>query len=238
MKINISNRRETPNFNNTLNSNMYYNDFNQSGKIMEKLIIINNENNIPKEQKIREFEIVIKNPNVNEINITRKKSNNMSRLNRIPNLKKPPNKEPYLKPKFQVKNKNSFSIKNKNNNINFNNNTINHDEIKNIYLNFFKVYYDENGKKVKIIKNKSNYKENKSKEIILTQKNNIYINNDCIIDRNSQLRKNNTKDIFDTKLSNNDNFVGIKYISPESPSQSTTIENKSNTKSGKNKKIG
>ena len=238
MKINISNRRETPNFNNTLNSNMYYNDFNQSGKIMEKLIIINNENNIPKEQKIREFEIVIKNPNVNEINITRKKSNNMSRLNRIPNLKKPPNKEPYLKPKFQVKNKNSFSIKNKNNNINFNNNTINHDEIKNIYLNFFKVYYDENGKKVKIIKNKSNYKENKSKEIILTQKNNIYINNDCIIDRNSQLRKNYTKDIFDTKLSNNDNFVGIKYISPESPSQSTTIENKSNTKSGKNKKIG
>ena len=227
MKIN--NRREKSDFNNTLNSNMY-NDFNQSGKIMEKLIIINNENTIPKDQKIREFEIVIKNMNVNETNITRKKSNNMSRLNRIPNLKKPPNKEPYLKPKFQVKNKNSFSIKNNN----YNNNTITHDEIKNIYLNFFKVYYDENGKKVKIIKNKSNYKENKSKEIILTQKNNININNDWIIDRNNQLRKNYTTEIFDTKLSNNDNYVGIKYISPESPSQSTTIENKSNTKSGKN----
>ena len=248
MNINICKRKQKHDFNNTLNNNIYYNNFNPSGKIMEKLIIMNNENTLKKEKKIKEFEISIKKTNLNGTYLRRQKSNNIFKLNLIPNLKKPPNNEPYLKPKFQIKNKNSFSIKNKNkntntNNININNNcnsnsnnntNINNDEIKNIYLNFFKVYYDENGKKVKIIKNKSNYKENKSKEIILTQKNNMDINNDWIRDRNNNLRKNYKTDTFDTKNNNDKNLVEMKCISPETPSQSTTTDNKSNAKSGKN----
>ena len=194
-----------------------------------------------KKKKIKEFEIVIKNKNSNKINLRRNNSN-ILRLNLIPNIKKPSNNEPYLKPKFLKKNKNSFSIKNKkknnNHNIINNINTINNDDVKNIYLNFFKVYYDENGKKVKIIKNKSNYKENKSKEIILTQKNKNIIRNKNINNvlhaRNNKLKIVCSTEIFEKKINNNNdnnnNTIKTKCLSPETPTQSTTIDNKSNEK--------
>ena len=221
---------------NTLSNNINLNNnLNQSGKIMEKLIIINNENTIPKDNKIKEFEIVIKNSKTNENYLRRQKSDNIFKIKNIPNLKKALFNEPYLKPTVQLKNKNYFSIKNsrtKNDNKYFN------DDKKNIYLNFFKVYYDENGKKVKIIKNKSNYKEIKSKELILTQ-NNKELNNEWINKRNNnKLKKNNNSDFYiitnNLQINNNkDNSNRIKYINLDTPSQSTTTENKSNDKSGK-----
>ena len=221
---------------NTLSNNINLNNnLNQSGKIMEKLIIINNENTIPKDNKIKEFEIVIKNSKTNENYLRRQKSDNIFKIKNIPNLKKALYNEPYLKPTVQLKNKNYFSIKNsrtKNDNKYFN------DDKKNIYLNFFKVYYDENGKKVKIIKNKSNYKEIKSKELILTQ-NNKELNNEWINKRNNnKLKKNNNSDFYiitnNLQINNNkDNSNRIKYINLDTPSQSTTTENKSNDKSGK-----
>ena len=223
MNINFNKRKDIPEYSNTINNRINYNNFNQSGKIIEKFIVINNENTIPKEIEKENY-------------IRRQKSNYFLKLNNIPYLKIPKRNEPYLKPKFERKNKNSFSIKNKNSNkTNSNNN--NNDEIKNIYLNFFKVYYDENGKKVKIIKNKSNYKENNSKELVLTQ-NNKDFDNDLVNERNNhKLKKNFTTEFFDTKRINcstyKDKIIGFKYFSPETPSQSTTTDNKSNAKSGK-----
>lgn len=223
---------------NTLSSNNNFNNnLNPSRKIMEKFIIINNDNTIPKENKIKEFEIVIKNTNkANENYLRRQKSDNIFKIKNIPNLKKTIFNEPYLKPTFQIKSKNYFSIKNnrRKNDINYFN-----DDKKNIYLNFFKIYYDENGKKVKIIKNKSNFKENKAKELVLTQ-NNKELNNEWINKRNNNKLKNNNTSDFDIiannlKISNNkDNKIGIKYFNLDTPSQSTTSENKSNDKSGKN----
>ena len=245
--MNYFDRSEKPEINISNNNNINYNEFIQSGKIMEKFIVMNNENTIPKQKKIKEFEIKIKNKNSHETNLRRNKSN-ILKIN-IPKIKKPPNNEPYLKPKFLKKNKNSFSIKNKNKNNNNNNtntntiNNINNEDVKNIYLNFFKVYYDENGKKVKIIKNKSNYKEDKSKEIILTQKNkNIIrnINTNLINDRNNKLRVNYRTEVFDKKNDNhNENYaIKTKLLSPETPTPSTTIDNKSNEKISKRHILG
>ena len=227
MNFNFTKRKDNPQYSNTINNKINYNNSNHSGKIIEKFIVINNGNTIPKQKKVKEIE--------NENYIRRQKSNIFFKLSNIPYLKIPKGNEPYLKPKFQRKNKNSFSIKNKKSNVNHNN--IN-EENKNIYLNFFKVYYDENGKKVKIIKNKSNYKENKSKELVLTQ-NNKDLNNDWVNERNNyKIKKNFTTEFFDKKIINDsiyrDNIIGFKYFSPETPSQSTTTENKSNAKSGKN----
>ena len=213
-----------------LNSKMNNNN-NQNGKIIEKFIIINNEL-IPKEKGIKELEIVLKKTKTNPNNTRRQKSNNIFKLKKINSLKETQNNEPYLKPKFQIKNKNCFSIKNNNIRNNTNNNNAN-DEIKNIYLNFFKVYYDENGKKIKIIKNKNNYKENNSKEIILTQNNKKY--HQKIIRRNNEhLKKNYTTEFLNTKnkyeYNNKDSAIKKKYMYPETPSQSTTTDNKSNAK--------
>ena len=223
--------------NNMLSNNINFNNnLNQSGKIMEKFIIIKNEHTIPKENKIKEFEIVIKNTKSNENYLRRQKSDNIFKIKNIPNLKKTIYNEPYLKPTFQIKNKNYFSIKKsrRKNDINYFN-----DDKKNIYLNFFKIYYDENGKKIKIIKNKCNYKENKSKELVLTQSNKE-LNNEWMNKRNyNKLKKNNTSDFYiitnNLKINNNkDNRIGIKYFNLDTPSQSTTTENKSNDKSVRN----
>jgi hypothetical protein len=212
-------------------SNNMNNNYISSGKIKEKLIVINKENILPEEKKIKEYEIVIKNNKVNECNLRRQKSDNLFKINKIRHIKTVTQNEPYLKPKIEIKNKNSFTKKY--NNIkkcdNFN------EEIKNIYLNFFKVYYDENGKKVKIIKNKTNYKESGLKEIVLTQNNNE-LKNELMNERNNNnLKKNFTTYFLDHTCNNSinkkeKNFPN-KYLGPETLSQSSASEIKSDIKS-------
>ena len=260
--MNINNNRKSQKSDHSLNDKITSKYYTSSGKIKEKFIMFNNEKSNTKENKIKELEIIIKNTKIENKIPKIPKSNGNSKLNSIQKSKKTPNKEPYLKPKFCVKNKNSFSIKHKNKNLNKNktNNNNTNDEINNIYLNFFKVYYDENGKKIKIIKNKSNYKKNKSKEIVLTQKsnnknirsntniinyninnynnnnsNNNYINKEN--NDNNKLKKNYNTDLSDSifskkKDNNKNNLMEIKYFYPDTPSQSTATDNKSIAKSG------
>ena len=260
--MNINNNRKSQKSDHSLNDKITSKYYSSSGKIKEKFIMFNNEKSNTKENKIKELEIIIKNTKIENKIPKIPKSNGNSKLNSIQKSKKTPNKEPYLKPKFCVKNKNSFSIKHKNKNLNKNktNNNNTNDEINNIYLNFFKVYYDENGKKIKIIKNKSNYKKNKSKEIVLTQKsnnknirsntniinyninnynnnnsNNNYINKEN--NDNIKLKKNYNTDLSDSifskkKDNNKNNLIEIKYFYPDTPSQSTATDNKSIAKSG------
>lgn len=260
MNININNNRKSQKSDQTLNDKIISNNFTDSGKIKEKFIMFNNEKSIQKENKIKEFEIIIKNTKIENKIPKIPKSNGNSKLNSIQKSKKTPSNEPYLKPKFCIKNKNSFSIKHKNKNSNKNKISNNaNDEINNIYLNFFKVYYDENGKKIKIIKNKSNYKKNKCKELVLTQKSNnknirsntnitnYNINNfnnnnsnNCIKKRmsdSSTIKKNYTTELSNSVLpkkkdSNKNNLIEIKYFYPDTPSQSTATDNKSIAKSG------
>ena len=231
MNTNTNIMREKIEYSNTLSNKIDFNNiYNSSNKIIKKLIIFNNENTIPKGKKIKEFEIKIKNKEINNSILKRQKSNNIFEINKIQNLKNTNHNEPYLKPKLERKNKNSFSLKNKKQN----NNDMN-DEIKNIYLNFFQVYYDENGKKIKIIKNKSNYKENKSKEIILTQ-NNKESNNEIKNKRkNNNLKKNYATEFLNFSKNNNikENRFETKFFRSETPSQSTTNENTSYAKSVK-----
>ena len=260
--MNINNNRKSQKSDHSLNDKITSKYYTSSGKIKEKFIMFNNEKSNTKENKIKELEIIIKNTKIENKIPKIPKSNGNSKLNSIQKSKKTPNKEPYLKPKFCVKNKNSFSIKHKNKNLNKNktNNNNTNDEINNIYLNFFKVYYDENGKKIKIIKNKSNYKKNKSKEIVLTQKsnnknirsntniinyninnynnnnsNNNYINKEN--NDNNKFKKNYNTDLSDSifskkKDNNKNNLIEIKYFYPDTPSQSTATDNKSIAKSG------
>ena len=204
--MNINNNRKSQKSDHSLNDKITSKYYSSSGKIKEKFIMFNNEKSNTKENKIKELEIIIKNTKIENKIPKIPKSNGNSKLNSIQKSKKTPNKEPYLKPKFCVKNKNSFSIKHKNKNLNKNktNNNNTNDEINNIYLNFFKVYYDENGKKIKIIKNKSNYKKNKSKEIVLTQKSN-----------NKNIRSNTN--IINYNINNyNNNNSNNNYINKES----------------------
>ena len=254
--MNINNIRKSQKSDFALNNKNISKNYPNSGKIKEKFIMFNNEKPMKKENKIKEFEIIIKNTKIENKIPKIPKSNYYSKLNSIQKSKKTPNKEPYLKPKFCVKDKNSFSIKHKNKN-KINNNNAN-DEINNIYLNFFKVYYDENGKKIKIIKNKSNYKKNKSKELVLTQKsnNNNIRSNTNIINYNinnfsnnsnnfinkrtsdsNKIKKNYTTELPDSiltkkKENNKNSMIEIKYFYPDTPSQSTATDNKSNAKCG------
>ena len=246
MNIKIKKRYQRNNNSNNLNNIALKNT--NSGKIKEKLIMLNNEKTNRKENKIKEFEIIIKNTKINTNDLISKKNNNYNNLKINNSIQKSKisinNVHPYLKPKFPLKDKNSFSIKNKKN-IKINNNINNNinDDINNIYLNFFKVYYDENGKKIKIIKNKNNYKKNKSKELVLTQ-NNLNLNKDRLNKKNennnnnNKLKKNFTTDLFDfssvkKKIDNNkNNIIEVKHFYPDTPSQSTTSDNKSLAKSG------
>ena len=213
----------------------YFNSFNKKklkkykGKITEKLINMNKDNYI---QKIQEFKITLKNIKIKENDL---KSPNYIKSKKSLNSNKVKYNEPYLKPKF--KNKNSLSIKKDIKKSNFNN-----DEMKNIYLDFFKIYYDENGKRVKIIKNKQNYKENKSKELVLTQ-NKKYLNNNNWTNINkNKLKKNIKTELFDIKNGNNnnddnkdnkDNNFQLKYVFPEIPPQNISNENEDKS-NGKN----
>ena len=163
MNININKENQNEEYSQILNDKKYAK--NKPGKIKEKFILLNEEKTVRKENKIKDLGISVKNSTTSQINMIVPKTSNNSK---VKSAKKTINNEPYLKPTFQMKNKNAISIKNKKKNKNSNN--LN-EEINNIYLNFFKIYYDENGKKIKIIKNKSNLKKNKSRELLLTQKN-------------------------------------------------------------------
>ena len=205
---------------------------NHPGKILEKLIMLNEEKTIRNEKKIKDSGIEVIHSTANKIKVP-KASNN----SKVHSAKKSINNEPYLKPKFQKNNKNAISIKiKKKNKINNNLN----EEINNIYLNFFKIYYDENGKKIKIIKNKSTLKKNKSKELLLTQKN--IASNKILANKDNKgnnfnekkLKKNCETEnlhINSTKKADDNNIIEIKYHYPDTPSQSTTTENKSLAKS-------
>ena len=201
----------------------------QPGKIMEKYIMLNEEKTVRNEKRIKDSGIEVMHSTLSQINMKVPKTSNNSKVN---SPKKSINNEPYLKPTFQKNNKNVISIKKKNkisNNLN--------EEINNIYLNFFKIYYDEKGKKIKIIKNKSTLKKNKSKELLLTQKN-ISSNKNLVNKGNDfnekKLKSNCETDILDInskKKIDDNNIIEIKYHYPDTPSQSTTTENKSLAKS-------
>ena len=211
MNVKLYKRRENtdsfkPN-NNSLNVNNL--EFNTQGKIKEKFITINtNSIPFPKENRIKELEISLK-PN----NIIRKIS--------------PRNDKPYLKPKFQLKNRNSFCIKNKATKNNDKTEFKTKDVLSDINLNLFKIYYDENIKKLKIIKDKNINKENEQKDNDKDNYSNYKTN--IKIDKNNY--KNDLSSSKNTKSKKGKNISDMKYLYPDTPTQSTTTENKSDTKS-------
>ena len=220
MNIKIYERNKNNEYSDSHNNT---NHKNNSRKIKEKYIMFNNEKTIRNENKIKELDIVIKNSKM-ENNISQKRDNNSKINNVLKSSLRASNNSPYLKPKFPTKDKNFLSIKNRIDN--------NNEEINNIYLNLFKVYYDENGKKIKIINSKSNYKKNNSKEIVLTQKNsNLKLN---LIDKKNN--KNNTNKIkknYSTKYFGInpakkaiENINEIMYFYQDTPSKSTKNINK------------
>ena len=92
MNIKLNKSIENSEFFNLLNKDLELIDFNTQGKIQEKLITINgNKFPFPKENKIKELEITLKPRKINRL-ILRKN-------------------DPYLNPKFELKDKNSFCKK-------------------------------------------------------------------------------------------------------------------------------
>ena len=174
------------------------------------MITINaNKIPFPKENRIKELEITLK----------------PRKINRIIS----PKNEPYLKPKCKLKNRNSFCIKNKNSKnkekIEFKTN----DTINDLNLNMLKLFNEENGK---IIQDKNNNKENNNCLNNININNNEYsntINNKT----NRKIKNNNINESSYTKNSKAKNTKKIKYLYTDTPSQSTTTENKSDTKSRK-----
>ena len=147
---------------NLINKDLGIINFNTEGKIQEKLITINgNKFPFPRENRIKELEITLK----------------PKKINRILS----PKNEPYLKPKFKLKARNSFCIKNKNNK---------NKEASNIQTN----------KKIK----GSNY------------------NNEFSNLKNSKMKKNKKS------------IIEVKYLYPDTPSQSTTTDTKSKKTQTKN----
>ena len=150
MNINICKENQNEENSQILNDKKF-GRINRPGKIMEKLIMLNEEKTVRNENKIKDSEIAVKLSETSRISMKVPKTNNNSKVN---SEKKSINNEPYLKPTFQKRNKNVISIKNIKKNI-INNNF--NEDINNIYLNFFKIYYDENGKKIKIWKKNKNH---------------------------------------------------------------------------------
>ena len=156
--------------------------------------------------------------------------------NKMMHVKKRKKNGPYLKPKFSINNKSSFSLKTYDNTENKENKD-NNESLQNIYLNFYKVYYDENGKKVKIIKNKNSFQKKKTKELILSQ--NSYTNFDSTLMKKRNIDRINQKfstEFLDIKTYNsrltgtkkNNKECKCKHLYIDTPSQITTTENKSN----------
>ena len=212
MNVKPYKKRENSDFFQPINSNILNNiDINSQGKIQEKLITINAHNiPYPKENKIKELEITLKPNKINNIIISPKNDH-----------------QPYLKPKFNLKNRNSFFIKSKNKG---KTEFITNDGIKDLNLNLLRIYYDENGKNIKIIREKD---INKEKEKEKNNKNDIK-NNSNNKTSNKKNKINNINDSSsnkNTKSKKGTNSKENKYFYPDTPSQSTTTENKSDTKS-------
>ena len=212
MNVKPYKKRENSDFFQPINSNILNNiDINSQGKIQEKLITINAHNiPYPKENKIKELEITLKPNKINNIIISPKNDH-----------------QPYLKPKFKLKNRNSFFIKSKNKG---KTEFITNDGIKDLNLNLLRIYYDENGKNIKIIREKD---INKEKEKEKNNKNDIK-NNSGDGTSNKKNKINNINDSSsnkNTKSKKGTNSKENKYFYPDTPSQSTTTENKSDTKS-------
>ena len=221
MNVKFYKRRENSDYFKHINYSLNNNDFNSQGKIQEKLITINTNNIlIPRESRIKELEITL----------------NPRKMNKIIS----PKNKPYLKPKFKLRNRNSFCIKSKNSLNKEKEEFKSNDGIKDINLKMFEIYYDEIWKKIKLIKEK----KNDSKE------NNININNNKVLENNKENNSNNktikrikhsyVNDFSNMKNNsktnakkNKKNIKDMKYFYPETPSQSTTTENKSDTKSRK-----
>ena len=217
MNVNQNQRKENYDYFIFYNTNLNNQKFNMQGKIQEELITIkanntiNNNIPLPRKSKIKELEISLKPNKINSI---------IS-----------PKNEPYLKPKFHIKNRNSFCIKNNNSKNKYNNSFKTNDIRQDINLNLFKLYYDEQGEQVKIIKDKNFYIDNQN-------------NNNNDIDNNSNYKTNNkigksdfiddlssTNDTKNTRTKKSKNSLGIKSLYLDTPSQSTTRKNKSGTKS-------
>ena len=212
MNVKPYKKRENSDFFQPINSNILNNiDINSQGKIQEKLITINAHNiPYPKENKIKELEITLKPNKINNIIISPKNDH-----------------QPYLKPKFNLKNRNSFFIKSKNK---VKTEFMTNDGIKDLNLNLLRIYYDENGKNIKIIREKDIIKE---KEKEKNNKNDIK-NNSNNKTSNKKNKINNINDSSsnkNTKSKKGTNSKENKYFYPDTPSQSTTTENKSDTKS-------
>ncbi len=212
MNVKPYKKRENSDFFQPINSNILNNiDINSQGKIQEKLITINAHNiPYPKENKIKELEITLKPNKINNIIISPKNDH-----------------QPYLKPKFNLKNRNSFFIKSKNK---VKTEFMTNDGIKDLNLNLLRIYYDENGKNIKIIREKD---INKEKEKEKNNKNDIK-NNSNNKTSNKKNKINNINDSSsnkNTKSKKGTNSKENKYFYPDTPSQSTTTENKSDTKS-------
>ena len=212
MNVKPYKKRENSDFFKPINSNILNNiDINSQGKIQEKLITINAHNiPYPKENKIKELEITLKPNKINNIIISPKNDH-----------------QPYLKPKFNLKNRNSFFIKSKNK---VKTEFMTNDGIKDLNLNLLRIYYDENGKNIKIIREKD---INKEKEKEKNNKNDIK-NNSNNKTSNKKNKINNINDSSsnkNTKSKKGTNSKENKYFYPDTPSQSTTTENKSDTKS-------
>ena len=217
MNVNQNQRKENYDYFIFYNTNLNNQKFNMQGKIQEELITIkanntiNNNIPLPRKSKIKELEISLKPNKINSI---------IS-----------PKNEPYLKPKFHIKNRNSFCIKNNNSKNKYNNSFKTNDIRQDINLNLFKLYYDEQGEQVKIIKDKNFYIDNQN-------------NNNNDIDNNSNYKTNNkigksdfiddlssTNDTKNTRTKKSKNSLEIKSLYLDTPSQSTTRKNKSGTKS-------
>ena len=122
MNVKPYKKRENSDFFQPINSNILNNiDINSQGKIQEKLITINAHNiPYPKENKIKELEITLKPNKINNIIISPKNDH-----------------QPYLKPKFNLKNRNSFFIKSKNK---VKTEFITNDGIKDLNLNLLRIH--------------------------------------------------------------------------------------------------
>ena len=213
MNVKFHKRKENTNsdYFNHINNSLNSIDINNQGKIQEKLITINaNKISFPKENRIKELEITLK----------------PRKINRIIS----PKNEPYLKPKCKLKNRNSFCIKNKNSKnkekIEFKTN----DRINELNLNMLKLFKEENGKKIKIIQDKNNNQENNN---YLNNINNNDYKNSTNNKTNKKIKNNNINESSYMKNSKTKNAKKIKYLYTDTPSQSTTTENKSDTKSRK-----
>ena len=191
MNVKFYKRKDNSNsdYFNHINNTLRTIDFNNPGKIQEKLITINaNKIPFPKENRIKELEITLK----------------PRKINRIIS----PKNEPYLKPKCKLKNRNSFCIKNKNSKnkekIEFKTN----DTINDLNLNMLKLFNEENGK---IIKDKNNNKENNN---CLNNINNNEYSNTINNKTNKKIRNNNNNinESSYTKNSKTKNTKKIKYL--------------------------